>query len=160
MHQRNDRLPSLGSSSRSSSGNGNDVNDACHQSSSGSSASGKRSSSHSSGDFLYGAAAAPLGLISRNNSGIINSGSGSSGADGNNSVLRENLDSGVQDPQRQFSTSESDALDGRCVVCLQARARVAFFPCRHMKVCKVCADECDTCPICRAEIKERHVIYF
>ena len=131
-----------------------------------------KSSSHSSSDFLYGATTAPLGLISRNNSGIINSGSGngssssnscsgSSGTDVNNSVSRENVySSGFQDPQRQFGASESCAMDGRCVVCLQARARVAFFPCRHMKVCKVCADECDTCPICRAKIKDKHVIYF
>jgi len=48
---------------------------------------------------------------------------------------------------------------GRCVVCLQAQARVVFFPCKHLKVCSVCAAECASCPICRSSIDERHVVF-
>ena len=53
----------------------------------------------------------------------------------------------------------SSSNDGRCVVCLEARARVVFFPCRHMKVCRNCSSECTTCPVCRGPIKERHDLF-
>ena len=49
--------------------------------------------------------------------------------------------------------------EGRCIVCLTARARVVFFPCKHLKVCRVCADECASCPLCRSPIDERHVVF-
>jgi hypothetical protein len=59
-----------------------------------------------------------------------------------------------------FSEVDSKLEDsGRCVVCLQTRAQVAFFPCKHMRVCQVCSGDCEVCPICRSLIQERHVLF-
>ena len=65
--------------------------------------------------------------------------------------------------QRQLASMRPSGFftngDGRCVVCLEARARVVFFPCRHMKVCRVCSRECESCPVCRGPIEERHDLF-
>lgn len=65
--------------------------------------------------------------------------------------------------QRQLASMRPSGFvtngDGRCVVCLEARARVVFFPCRHMKVCRICSRECESCPVCRAPIEERHDLF-
>lgn len=59
-----------------------------------------------------------------------------------------------------LTTVGGGASEGRCIICLQARARVVFFPCKHMCVCRACAEECSTCPVCRGPIAERHTLYW
>mmetsp|Transcript_1031 Transcript_1031/g.3353 ORF Transcript_1031/g.3353 Transcript_1031/m.3353 type:complete len:515 (-) Transcript_1031:131-1675(-) len=49
--------------------------------------------------------------------------------------------------------------NGRCIICLGSRARVVFFPCKHLCVCRQCAEECEICPICRSPIHDRHAVY-
>ncbi|TMW59509.1 hypothetical protein Poli38472_004578 [Pythium oligandrum] len=40
---------------------------------------------------------------------------------------------------------------GECVICLEGELSVVLLPCRHLCVCRVCLDEIDRCPICRAK---------
>lgn len=40
---------------------------------------------------------------------------------------------------------------GECVICLEGALSVVLLPCRHLCVCRVCLDEIDRCPICRAK---------
>jgi len=51
---------------------------------------------------------------------------------------------------------------GRCVVCLEKTARVAFAPCAHVCCCEDCGQNpaLSTCPICRGPIAHRIGLYF
>lgn len=39
---------------------------------------------------------------------------------------------------------------GECVICLEGPLAALLLPCRHLCVCRVCLEEIDRCPICRA----------
>ena len=51
---------------------------------------------------------------------------------------------------------------GRCVVCLDRKARVAFAPCAHVCCCEECGQNpaLTRCPMCRAGIAHRIALYF
>lgn len=51
---------------------------------------------------------------------------------------------------------------GRCVVCLEKTARIAFAPCLHVCCCEDCGQEAalTTCPLCRRKISNRIGLYF
>ena len=42
----------------------------------------------------------------------------------------------------------------RCKVCLNADVGVVFLPCGHLVVCKNCAPNLRSCPVCRRRINE------
>ena len=42
----------------------------------------------------------------------------------------------------------------RCKVCLNADVEVVFLPCAHLVVCKNCAPNLCSCPVCRRRINE------
>lgn len=48
-----------------------------------------------------------------------------------------------------------------CCVCLTGERQVLLLPCKHLCVCRECSmdDRMDKCPICRADIDERMVVY-
>ena len=50
--------------------------------------------------------------------------------------------------QNLASTDEEQS----CVICLTRRRNVVILDCGHICVCRACAMQLDTCPICRAEI--------
>lgn len=47
---------------------------------------------------------------------------------------------------------------GECVACLTRRADIILVPCRHVCLCKACAEtyhaHCDKCPMCRATVSK------
>jgi len=51
---------------------------------------------------------------------------------------------------------------GRCVICLDRTARVAFAPCAHVCCCEVCGQDpaVERCPVCRRSIARRIGLYF
>lgn len=44
-----------------------------------------------------------------------------------------------------------------CVICLDAKSRVLFSPCRHFIVCVLCSTALQSCPLCRSDLLERTV---
>eukprot|EP01135_Chromosphaera_perkinsii_P000038 Nk52_evm17s16 gene=Nk52_evmTU17s16 len=61
----------------------------------------------------------------------------------------------------QCPVSSTGGVDnsGMCCICLSKKARVVFFPCRHMSTCVRCSPELEECPICRASIAEKLPVY-
>ena len=49
----------------------------------------------------------------------------------------------------------------RCVVCLEASARLAFVPCGHLASCEACAAKLRplSCPVCRGRSESRPEIW-
>ena len=49
-----------------------------------------------------------------------------------------------------------------CVVCMQAKATIAFAPCAHVCCCADCGrmSQIQKCPVCRASIQHRIGLYF
>ena len=47
----------------------------------------------------------------------------------------------------------------RCVVCMNATRRIMFSPCRHVLCCATCSNHVTECPVCRAAIEHRTVVY-
>jgi hypothetical protein len=42
-----------------------------------------------------------------------------------------------------------------CVVCLNSKINIAFIPCGHRKVCNICSEKLNDCPICRCKITQK-----
>ena len=51
---------------------------------------------------------------------------------------------------RENGGSQSDS----CVVCLDHPRGVVLIPCGHVCMCILCADNMDTCPVCRGQIEQ------
>lgn len=53
-----------------------------------------------------------------------------------------------------FKTTENEAEDEKCCVCLEREVSVLFWPCRHRCCCDECAERLPTmrCPLCRETI--------
>ncbi|UJR33081.1 hypothetical protein I4U23_020540 [Adineta vaga] len=51
---------------------------------------------------------------------------------------------------RETKINEQD-----CILCADLHANTLLRPCQHTGFCNQCADKLDTCPICRADIRER-----
>ncbi|XP_065167845.1 E3 ubiquitin-protein ligase MYLIP-like [Atheta coriaria] len=47
-----------------------------------------------------------------------------------------------------------------CCICMDAAIDALFQPCRHAIACLTCAEQCERCPFCRANISEAQRIYF
>jgi len=52
---------------------------------------------------------------------------------------------GPNDRQETEDLSPEEA----CIICFENTKAYAFIPCGHLAVCKVCAPQLDTCPVCR-----------
>jgi len=50
--------------------------------------------------------------------------------------------------------------DGKCKICFTRRQDTVLIPCGHIALCKLCAAQCEECPICRKTIVSRHQAYF
>ena len=50
--------------------------------------------------------------------------------------------------------------DDVCCVCLDEEIDVGFLPCHHRIFCETCAIQLDTCPFCRAVIKNRESVNY
>ncbi|KAL2652994.1 hypothetical protein R1flu_021122 [Riccia fluitans] len=46
-----------------------------------------------------------------------------------------------------------------CKVCFESPTAAVLLPCRHLCLCKTCADVCTECPLCRSAITARIVTY-
>jgi len=46
-----------------------------------------------------------------------------------------------------------------CVICMNKRANVVFFPCKHMRCCAGCSERMEDCPICRVKVEEKLFVY-
>uniref|UniRef100_A0A182NTU8 RING-type domain-containing protein n=1 Tax=Anopheles dirus TaxID=7168 RepID=A0A182NTU8_9DIPT len=61
------------------------------------------------------------------------------------------------------TTSNGDATNTSCIICLENARNVVFFPCKHMCVCRGCAKITrrynHACPVCRAHIEKAVEIY-
>lgn len=76
-------------------------------------------------------------------------------------MQQENLikhDSEKDSGQDHESNISDDIL---CVVCLNSKRNVVFRPCNHLAVCSTCSEAAATsaCPLCRAPVTERLMIY-
>ncbi|CBN79216.1 expressed unknown protein [Ectocarpus siliculosus] len=49
--------------------------------------------------------------------------------------------------------------EGNCCVCFRRRSRVVTFPCMHMATCPQCSESLTVCPLCRANISEKHTVF-
>ena len=47
-----------------------------------------------------------------------------------------------------------------CSVCLENKKNILFSPCNHVACCSLCAQKCETCPICRGDIDNVLEIFF
>ncbi|XP_061177292.1 baculoviral IAP repeat-containing protein 2-like [Saccostrea echinata] len=47
-----------------------------------------------------------------------------------------------------------------CKICLNSQVNVTFRPCGHLATCQDCADQLQSCPICRMRISEKVKTYF
>ncbi|XP_037908413.1 E3 ubiquitin-protein ligase XIAP-like [Hermetia illucens] len=47
-----------------------------------------------------------------------------------------------------------------CKICSGENRNVVFLPCGHVVACSECAERCESCPICRARIEQRHKLYY
>eukprot|EP00440_Ansanella_granifera_P040990 gb/GFBE01044447.1/.p1 GENE.gb/GFBE01044447.1/~~gb/GFBE01044447.1/.p1 ORF type:complete len:182 (+),score=46.20 gb/GFBE01044447.1/:1-546(+) len=58
---------------------------------------------------------------------------------------------------------QEDADDLRCVICLEERRSVVFYPCGHVSCCRQCflqiVDRDPSCPNCRQEIRSHYFVY-
>lgn len=59
------------------------------------------------------------------------------------------------------STEEVNAekLARTCCVCQRRPALIFFIPCKHLCMCAKCSESVAMCPLCRAEIQERHQVF-
>lgn len=46
-----------------------------------------------------------------------------------------------------------------CSICMDNDIEVAFCPCGHSLACLPCAQRCDQCPVCRANISHTQTIF-
>ncbi|GJQ82442.1 putative zinc ion binding protein [Trypoxylus dichotomus] len=46
-----------------------------------------------------------------------------------------------------------------CRICMDNQIDTAFFPCAHIVACLTCAQKCDRCPLCRADIQESKKVF-
>jgi hypothetical protein len=46
-----------------------------------------------------------------------------------------------------------------CCLCVERMPNICFDPCGHMKCCQTCSDRIERCPICRAAITKKIVVY-
>uniref|UniRef100_A0A3P8VQN4 Leucine rich repeat and sterile alpha motif containing 1 n=1 Tax=Cynoglossus semilaevis TaxID=244447 RepID=A0A3P8VQN4_CYNSE len=46
-----------------------------------------------------------------------------------------------------------------CVVCMESQSQVIFLPCGHVCCCTVCNEALQNCPMCRANISQRVLLY-
>lgn len=49
---------------------------------------------------------------------------------------------------------DDDDDDEKCLICLEKSIQVIFIPCGHFISCAGCGTSIETCPICRADIKD------
>ena len=61
------------------------------------------------------------------------------------------------------SDSNSSQEDNKCIICFESSINTLFLPCRHVAVCKECADNLEVpgsikgarcCPICKCKVGE------
>eukprot|EP00026_Physarum_polycephalum_P004435 Phypoly_transcript_04454.p4 GENE.Phypoly_transcript_04454~~Phypoly_transcript_04454.p4 ORF type:complete len:149 (-),score=27.23 Phypoly_transcript_04454:208-654(-) len=58
------------------------------------------------------------------------------------------------------SPNQNNAGFGVCVVCLENHVNVLIIPCKHVCVCSACMSFVhDTCPLCRAEIRDKWNVF-
>ncbi|AKN80645.1 Inhibitor of apoptosis 2 [Perigonia lusca single nucleopolyhedrovirus] len=46
-----------------------------------------------------------------------------------------------------------------CKICFENERNICFLPCRHVAVCKICAERCQACCMCRQLVKHKIEIY-
>ncbi|EOA40332.1 hypothetical protein CARUB_v10009059mg [Capsella rubella] len=69
---------------------------------------------------------------------------------------------GEQTEITKFSQQEYERLQNEkvlCRVCFEKEISLVLLPCRHRVLCRLCADKCTTCPICRIDIEKRLSVY-
>lgn len=42
--------------------------------------------------------------------------------------------------------------DPECIICMDNKKQIIFYPCRHLYCCKLCSKILDLCPICKSAI--------
>lgn len=68
--------------------------------------------------------------------------------------------SGPAEPSAEATATVSPMPhDLLCRICYDAKLSVLFRPCNHLASCLTCSDRLTLCPICRAEIREKIVVY-
>ncbi|XP_062593845.1 baculoviral IAP repeat-containing protein 7-B-like [Saccostrea cucullata] len=62
----------------------------------------------------------------------------------------------------QTLTEDADRIRNQllCKVCLSSQVMVTFRPCGHLATCQACADQLQSCPICRTTISDKVKTYF
>ena len=64
------------------------------------------------------------------------------------------------EPENEASeVTSSRAQAPQCVCCWNTARDVMFRPCKHVVVCRTCSERLTECPVCRAPISEREVVY-
>ncbi|XP_033740288.1 E3 ubiquitin-protein ligase LRSAM1-like isoform X2 [Pecten maximus] len=59
------------------------------------------------------------------------------------------------------AASSSSSSEKECVVCMEdgKHPNCVFVDCGHLVVCMDCGSRCNTCPVCREEIKQRIKVF-
>ena len=64
--------------------------------------------------------------------------------------------SDAQDATRVAEYRADEAEDRQlCIVCTTEERQIVIAPCQHCVLCERCAEQVQTCPICRADIQSR-----
>jgi len=63
--------------------------------------------------------------------------------------------------QREMKEFDENVEDVRvCTICVSRPRDVVFLPCGHVCSCVQCANQLDTCPVCRRQVHSRSAIFF
>jgi hypothetical protein len=62
-----------------------------------------------------------------------------------------------RESEEDIDSDEDDKT--QCVICMYESREVLFVPCGHVCSCTKCAEDIETCPMCRATIKQSHRAY-
>lgn len=84
------------------------------------------------------------------------------------SSLLDDSASKMSSPQQTQSSSRQSSFDATrnhpaesgeenitCVICMTNKANCLIQPCGHMKMCCLCSDKVQVCPLCRVDIVEK-----
>ena len=63
--------------------------------------------------------------------------------------------SGFCRPERLELIRNQSVIGNPCILCFDADAGVVLRPCGHEGFCADCAQQLDTCPMCRASIEHK-----
>lgn len=73
-----------------------------------------------------------------------------------NDSLMSKFTMSIQENQKSIEDSILNGIESECLMCMDKKPCVTFFPCMHMGTCISCSKLCTSnCPICSESIKTK-----